>query len=174
MKDELERVILVNSAGEEIGVGLKLPVHREAALHRAFSVLVFNDAGDLLLQRRAEGKYHTAGLWSNTCCGHPRPGEDTDSAARRRLEEEMGFSCELTPLFHFTYRVELQPGLWEHEFDHVFLGRYEADPLPAPTEVGEWRWAPLAEVQREARERPEKFTPWFRILLEKGSFQEVV
>ena len=171
MQDELEEVILVDADGAQIGTGPKLPVHRAGTLHRAFSVFVFNQAGEVLLQRRAEGKYHTAGLWSNTCCGHPRPGEETAAAAERRLGEEMGFHCELTPLFDFVYRVELHPGLWEHEFDHVFVGRYDGDPIPDPSEVGDWRWVAMRDLRREVRERPEEFTPWFRIVLENDEFR---
>jgi isopentenyl-diphosphate Delta-isomerase len=166
MRDELERVILVDPDDVEIGSEQKLLAHRSGVLHRAFSVFVMNARGEILLQRRAEGKYHSAGLWTNTCCGHPRPGEDTRAAAERRLREEMGFGCALTRRHGFLYRVELEPGLWEHEYDHVFVGRWDADPEPDPTEVAEWRWQDLGSVYREVRERPDAFTSWFRLALE--------
>jgi isopentenyl-diphosphate Delta-isomerase len=174
MQDEQERVILVDHDDGELGTASKLPVHREGALHRAFSVFVFNDQGEVLLQRRADGKYHTAGLWSNTCCGHPRPGEETADAAARRLEEEMGFRCDLARLFHFIYRVELHPGLWEHELDHVFVGRYEDPPRPDPREVSDWRWVDLEALRREVAEQPERFTPWLRIVLEHEALEAPV
>src|SRR5687768_17165134 len=118
-----EQVILVDEWNREVGADEKLRAHESGALHRAFSVFVFDAAGRLLLQRRARSKYHSGGLWSNTACGHPRPGEGTDEAARRRLREEMGFECGLREAFVFTYRAELEGGLVEHEFDQVFVGQ---------------------------------------------------
>jgi len=162
-----ERVILVDENDVERGSAEKLRAHAEGVLHRAFSVLVFNPRGEVLLQRRAAEKYHSGGLWSNTCCGHPRPGEETARAARRRLREEMGFECELTPLFGFRYRVELADGLSEHEYDHVFVGRYDGDPLPDPGEVEAWRWAGLDAVRRDVLHASERYTYWFRLLLER-------
>jgi isopentenyl-diphosphate delta-isomerase len=155
-----ERVILVGPDDEEIGTAAKLAAHASGALHRAFSVFVMNRRGEILLQRRAEGKYHSAGRWSNTCCGHPRPGEETAAAAARRLGEEMGFGCDLRRLFSFTYRVEMEDGLWEHEVDHVFLGRHDADPRPDPEEVGEWRWVSPRALRAEMDRAPDRFTPW--------------
>src|SRR5918997_6672888 len=119
-----EQVILVDEADREVGTGSKLEAHREGALHRAFSVFVFDRRGRLLLQKRAAGKYHSGGLWSNTCCGHPRPGEATAEAARRRLREEMNFDCELRAAFEFLYRAQFTNKLIEHEYDHVFVGEF--------------------------------------------------
>jgi len=164
---EEERVILVDGNDVEQGSAEKLRAHAEGALHRAFSVFVFNHRGELLLQRRAVDKYHSGGLWSNTCCGHPRPGEETESAARRRLREEMGFECDLTRLFAFRYRLELDGGLSEHEYDHVFIGRYDGEPVPTPGEVDGWRWVPLDTVRREVKEGAERYTRWFPLLLER-------
>src|SRR5690606_35442550 len=127
----------------------------------------FNPCGEILLQRRAAHKNHSGGLWSNTCCGHPRPGEDTGAAAVRRLREEMGFECELRRLSAFRYRVELAAGLWEHEYDHVFVGGYDGDPLPDPAEVEAWRWVPMDAVRREVAEAPERYTHWFPLVLER-------
>jgi isopentenyl-diphosphate delta-isomerase len=144
-----ERVILVDENDVERGTAEKLRAHAEGALHRAFSVIVFNRRGELLLQCRAGGKYHSAGLWTNTCCGHPRPGEDTLVAARRRLGEEMGIDCDLQPLFGLRYRADFANGLAENEYDHVFVGRYDGEPRPDPGEVQAWRWAPLDSLRGE-------------------------
>lgn len=162
-----ERVILVDEDDAEVGAEEKMRAHRAGLLHRAFSVFVFNARGEMLLQRRASGKYHSGGLWTNTCCSHPRPGEPTAGAARRRLREEMGLDCALEEAFAFVYRAELGPDLWEHEYDHVFVGRCEAEPRPDPEEVEGWRWATVEEVRREMAEEPEAFTVWFRIAFER-------
>lgn len=158
-----QHVVLVDRQDRPIGTAEKLIAHRQALLHRAFSVFTFDDAGRLLLQRRALDKYHSPGLWSNTVCSHPRPGEAPAAAGRRRLMEEMGFACTLEPAFRFIYRVELAPGLFEHEFDHVFVGRFNGQPDPDPTEVLEWRFESPANVRAELATAPERFTYWFRI-----------
>jgi len=158
-----ERVVLVNTADIEVGTAPKLQAHRTGALHRAISVFVFDSGGKMLLQRRAEGKYHSGGLWSNTCCSHPRPGESVAAAARRRLREEMGMDCELEPSFTFVYRADLDGGLTEHELDHVFVGTTDDSPEPDPDEVGGWRWAEPREVAQEMETAPERFTAWFPI-----------
>ena len=160
----IERVILVDEADRELGVEEKLAAHRDGGrLHRAFSVFVFDDDGRLLLQRRADGKYHSAGLWSNTCCGHPRPGEEVTEAARRRLFEEMGFDCPLESRFSFEYKAELENGLTEHELDHVLVGRFAGTPSPDPSEVGAWRAASPSDIGTELAESPEAFSAWFPI-----------
>jgi isopentenyl-diphosphate delta-isomerase len=156
-----ESVILVDAGDHPIGIAPKLAAHRDGRLHRAFSVFVFDLRGRLLLQRRALGKYHSGGLWSNTCCGHPRPGEITAAAAARRLREEMGFHCALEPAGNIVYRAEIGHGLWEHEYDHLFIGRYSGDPWPDPSEVAEWRWTGIDDLLGELRDRPSSFTAWF-------------
>jgi isopentenyl-diphosphate delta-isomerase len=150
-----------------LGTREKLQAHREGVLHRAFSVFVFNARGELLLQRRAAGKYHCPGLWTNTCCSHPRPREPVEQAAARRLEEEMGIACPLRKAFDFVYRAELAGGLIEHEFDHVFVGRFDGEPRPDPAEVSETRWIARDALLRELRETPQSYTPWFHIAIER-------
>ncbi|HEU4455491.1 MAG TPA: isopentenyl-diphosphate Delta-isomerase, partial [Longimicrobium sp.] len=149
----------------EVGLAPKLEAHERGLLHRAFSVFVLNGRGELLLQRRAAGKYHCGGLWTNSCCGHPRPGEPVAAGARRRLREEMGIDCEMTPAGTFVYRADVGGGLVEHEYDHVFLARHDADPSPDPAEADAWRWAPVDAVIAEAEASPAAFTPWFVLAL---------
>ena len=158
-----ERVTLVDSRDAVVGSADKYDAHVSGLLHRAFSVFVYDDAGRLLLQRRQRAKYHSGGLWSNTCCSHPRPGESTAAAAHRRLVEEMGFDCPLETAFTFVYRADVGGGLIEHEYDHVFVGRWRGEPVPDPTEVEEWRWADPAALRVELRARPDRFTSWFHI-----------
>ncbi|NNE70718.1 MAG: isopentenyl-diphosphate Delta-isomerase [Rhodothermales bacterium] len=166
---ELEHpVVLVDTNDRPIGEMGKLEVHERGLLHRAFSVFVFNDRGELMLQRRAESKYHSGGLWSNTCCSHPQPGEIVQNAAHRRLWEEMRLECDIQPHFTFVYRAELDRGLVEHEYDHVFVGRTDRTPDPDPAEVADWRWTPVDVIRRELEERPGDFTSWFRICFDRA------
>ena len=164
----MELVVLVDEGGRDVGVMEKLRAHREGRLHRAFSIFVFNRRGEVLLQRRALGKYHSGGLWSNACCSHPRPGESVLEAAHRRLVEEMGFDCELKEAFTFIYRADVGNGLVEYEYDHVLIGVCEADPKPDPSEVMEWKWAKVEDVLKDIREHPEKYTYWFKLAFEKA------
>lgn len=170
----VERVVLVDGNDAEIGTMEKQAAHIQGSLHRALSVFVINGEGQMLLQRRAAAKYHSPGLWTNTCCSHPRPGEDVDAAARRRLREEMGFDCEMEPAFSFVYRADVGQGLTEHEFDHVFLGRWDGEPNPEPGEVDGWRWASPEAIEAEVRADPEAFTPWFRIVLARPEWARTV
>jgi len=165
MVDARETVVLVDERDREVGQAPKLEAHANGALHRAFSVFVLNARGEVLLQRRADAKYHSGGLWTNTCCGHPRPGEDVADAARRRLREEMGFDCALEPAGTFLYRADVGAGLTEHELDHLFTGRHDADPSPDPAEASEWRWQLPDDALAEAEAHPERFTPWFPLAL---------
>ena len=158
-------VILVDDCDQPLGSMEKLRAHREGVLHRAVSVYLFTPAGEVLLQRRDGGKYHCGGLWSNTCCGHPLPGEDTAAAARRRLEEEMGLRCGLTPIFTLQYRLPLANGLIEHEVGHVFFGISSQTPRPNPAEVMDYRYLPMAALLDETRREPARFTPWFLLTL---------
>ena len=157
--------MLVDDENNIIGKCGKIAAHREGKLHRAFSILITNPDGELLLQRRAACKYHFANLWSNTCCGHPRPGEQTLSAAGRRLREELGFSVPLEQIDEFQYRAEdPSSGLIEHEHLHVFRGSYAGEPCPNPDEVGAYRWMLPNRVQRSLARFPDMFTPWFALL----------
>jgi len=162
-----EYIITVDEQDREIGSMEKLEAHRLGVLHRAFSILVFNKMGELLLQRRAFHKYHTPGLWSNTCCSHQRVGETLKEAVARRLKEELGFTCECKEIHQFRYRVEFDNGLIEHEMDHVFMGKYEGEVIPNKEEVAEIRWVNLTDLKQEMNEKPEEFTYWFRILMEQ-------
>jgi isopentenyl-diphosphate Delta-isomerase len=161
----MERVILVDRSDRPVGTAEKLAAHKSGRLHRAFSVVVLDGDGRVLLQQRALDKYHSPGLWSNTCCSHPRPGETTLGAAHRRLAEEMGFDCALRPVGSLLYRARVGQGLVEHEYDHVLVGNWEGTPAPDPAEVAAWRWADLPSLALEARRAPSRFTPWFHLLL---------
>ncbi|HWB26119.1 MAG TPA: isopentenyl-diphosphate Delta-isomerase [Chitinophagaceae bacterium] len=163
----MEEVILVNEQDEQSGTIEKLEAHTKALLHRAFSVFIFNNRGDMLLQQRAETKYHSAGLWSNACCSHPRPGEDTLPAAQRRLKEELGFETDLYKIFHFTYKTTFSNGLTEYEFDHVFAGRYEGDITPDTLEVSSYTFKSMREIEENLQFSPQKYTAWFHIAFPK-------
>ena len=163
--DEQDRVILVDEQDGELGSEVKLLAHVEARLHRAFSIFIFDGAGNMLLQRRTQSKYHSGGLWSNTCCGHPRPGESTEAAAHRRLREEMSFDSALHWAFDFTYRAKVGIGIFEHEYDHVLVGEFRGTPVPDPREVSEWRWAGTHEVVAQAEEDPDAWAVWFGIAM---------
>ncbi|TCL03883.1 MULTISPECIES: isopentenyl-diphosphate Delta-isomerase [Sodalis] len=158
-------VILVDERDQPVGRMEKLKAHREGLLHRAVTVYLFNPEGDLLLQQRAESKYHCGGLWSNTCCGHPMPREETASAAQRRLYEEMGLNCALTPIFTLQYRLPLSNGLVEHELGHVFFGISGQTPKLNPGEAMAYRYQPLTALLAETQRDPALFTPWFLLTL---------
>ena len=162
-----QELILVNEYDEEIGYGEKLNVHKNAQLHRAFSIFVVNKDNQLLLQRRANNKYHSGGLWANTCCSHPLKGEDQEQAIHRRLIEEMGFDCDLKKLFSFIYRVEFDNGLTEHELDHVYLGRHDHDPHPNPNEVSDFKWMDLDELKIDLEVNNQNYTFWINHAFEQ-------
>jgi isopentenyl-diphosphate delta-isomerase len=164
-ENQEEQVIRVDRRDQVQGYAGKLEVHRAGLLHRAFSVLVFNAQGHLLLQRRAGCKYHFAGLWSNTCCGHPRPGETTTCAASRRLEEEFGFTTHLVEFAQLVYQArDPVSTLVEHEYLHVFRGLFPGKLQPNPDEVDAWRWMSVPHLRQKLRESPDSFTPWFALL----------
>jgi len=160
-------VILVDEQDKPIGAMGKLEVHQKGLLHRAFSVFIFNDQGEVLLQRRALDKYHSAGLWTNTCCSHPLPNENTLSAANRRLKEEMGMATELKHKTSFIYKTPFDNQLTEHEFDHVFVGYTNDNPVINKEEVDSFKWVGLDSLKKEIKTSPELFTSWFKIAMEK-------
>lgn len=160
-------VILVNEQDEPIGTMEKMEVHRKGLLHRAFSVFVRNERGEILLQQRAIEKYHCGGLWTNTCCSHPFPEENIVDAAHRRLLEEMGFDCQLKKIFNFTYRAHFSNGLIEHEYDHVLLGQYDGPVLPDSAEVQDYAFLSVDVISKKLLSDPDVFTPWFHIAFSK-------
>lgn len=173
MKKE-NNVILVDEYDNEIGVYEKLKAHEEGRLHRAFSIFVFNSRGELLLQRRAIEKYHSGGLWTNTVCSHPHPGEDIIESAKARLMEEMGFRTEVHELFSFLYKSDYENGLTEHEFDHVFIGYYNDAPAPVAEEVMDYKWIILPDLVEDMRDKPDEYTSWFKLILENNEFLETI
>ena len=162
-----EKVILVSEKDEQLGLMGKMEAHKKAVLHRAFSVFIFNDKGELMLQQRALNKYHSPGLWTNTCCSHQRDGETNIQAGKRRLEEEMGFKCELKESFWFVYKAAFDNGLTEHEFDHVMIGYYDDDPKINKEEVASYKWMLLEDVKKDIAQHPELYTEWFKIIFKE-------
>lgn len=162
-----ENVILVNEFDEQIGLMPKMEAHEKALLHRAFSVFVFNDQNQLMLQQRALSKYHSPGLWTNTCCSHQREGESNIQAGTRRLMEEMGFVTTLEEKTSFIYKAPFDNGLTEHELDHIMVGYYQEDPNINKEEVEAWKWMPLEDVKSDIINQPELYTAWFKIIFEK-------
>lgn len=162
-----EQVILVNAKDEQIGTMPKMEAHEKAVLHRAFSVFIMNDKGETMLQQRAAHKYHSPLLWTNTCCSHQRVGETNLVAGKRRLREEMGFETQLKELFSFIYKAPFNNGLTEHEFDHVMIGNYNANPSINPDEVADWKWMAPKDIQEDLDLHPERYTEWFKIIFEK-------
>lgn len=162
-----EKVVLVNEKDEKIGLMPKMEAHEKALLHRAFSVFVFNDKNELMLQQRALHKYHTPGLWTNTCCSHQRDGESNIDAGKRRLQEEMGFTTDLKETISFIYKAPFDNGLTEHEFDHILVGKYNEEPNINPDEVAAWKWMTLEDVKKDIKNNPAIYTEWFKIIFDK-------
>ena len=162
-----EQVILVNERNEQIGLMPKMEAHEKAVLHRAFSVFIFNDNNELMLQQRALDKYHSPGLWTNTCCSHQRDGESNVEAGKRRLMEEMGFTAHLEESISFIYKAPFDNGLTEHEYDHVLLGKYNDEPEINPKEVAAWKWMKIDDVKVDIALHPGAYTEWFKIIFQK-------
>ncbi|PHR68880.1 MAG: isopentenyl-diphosphate delta-isomerase [Lutibacter sp.] len=162
-----EHVILVDKNDKQIGLMPKMEAHEKALLHRAFSVFVFNDDGELMLQQRAAEKYHSPLLWTNTCCSHQRDGETSLEAGKRRLQEEMGFECDLKEVFSFIYQAPFDNGLTEHELDHVMVGHFNDNPKVNKEEVQDFKWMTLQEVKVDMEFNPDNYTAWFQIIFEK-------
>lgn len=155
-----ELCILVDESDTQIGTEEKIKTHEKGLLHRAFSVFVFNAVGELLLQQRALAKYHSPGLWTNTCCSHPRPGEEVIAAAHRRLKEEMWFGCPLEEVFTFRYTAPFPNGLTENEYDHVLFGAWEGEAQPNPDEVAATRWLNMDTLKKELTQNPKQYSVW--------------
>ena len=159
----MEEVILVNEQDQQIGIMEKMAAHIVPRLHRAFSIFLFNSKGELLLQQRALSKYHSPGLWTNTCCSHPRNGETLEQATARRLQEEMGMHCEMHEVFTFIYKAPVGLGLIEHEFDHVWFGQTDATPVINSEEVESWKYMNPIDIAADMKSHPESYTEWFKI-----------
>ena len=162
-----EQVILVNKNDEPLGLMPKMEAHEKAKLHRAFSIFVFNDKNELLLQQRASDKYHSPNLWTNTCCSHQRNGETNIAAGRRRLQEEMGFVCDLKEVFWFVYKAPFDNGLTEHELDHVLVGHFNKNPIINTEEVESYKWMSLENVKLDMQKKPALYTEWFKIIFKE-------
>ena len=162
-----EKVILVDVYDNSIGNMSKIEAHEKGILHRAFSVFILNEKGHLMLQQRALNKYHSPGLWTNTCCSHQREGEGNINAGKRRLKEEMGFIVPMKALFSFIYKASFDNGLTEHELDHVLLGYYNHEPIINPKEVAAWKWVNLDQIASEIKDTPQLYTVWFKIIFDR-------
>ena len=162
-----EKVILVDENDQKIGLMPKQEAHIKGVLHRAFSVFIFNQKNELMLQQRAFHKYHTPGLWANTCCSHQRDGESSIEAGKRRLFEEMGFTADIKETTTFIYKAPFDNGLTEHELDHILVGNFDGDPKINPEEVASWKWMDLEEVKKDIKTNPDIYTPWFKIIFDK-------
>ena len=163
----IEYVQLVDEQDNDLGIMEKLAAHEQAKLHRALSVFVFNTKGAMLLQQRAIDKYHSGGLWTNTCCTHPMPKEPVSVAAQRRLQEEMGLHCALQHQFTFLYQADMGNGLVEHEFDHIFFGESDTLPQPNPDEVMDYVYMSFEDIKAKMLKEPEQFTAWFKLIIDK-------
>jgi isopentenyl-diphosphate delta-isomerase len=162
-----EQVIIVDKNNNPLGLLPKMEAHQKGVLHRAFSVFIINDAGELMLQKRALQKYHSPGLWTNTCCSHQRDGESNIAAGKRRLYEEMGFVTELKEVISFIYKAPFDNGLTEHELDHIMVGYYNDVPKINSNEVASWKWMSIESVKHDIKIYPENYTVWFIIIFEK-------
>lgn len=160
-------VILVDKNDNAIGIEEKIKAHQDALLHRAFSIFIFDKEGKLLIQQRGLSKYHSAGLWSNTCCSHPRPEEDILASAHRRLNEEMGFDCELSEIFSFKYKTEFDNTLTENEYDHVFVGYYDSKLTPNSSEVNAYKFVDIKWLEDDLQKHPNIYTIWLKICFQK-------
>lgn len=169
----MELVILVDESDQETGTMEKMLAHEQGKLHRAFSILIFNHKGEILLQQRSFTKYHSGGLWTNACCSHPRPGETMIEAGNRKLMQEMGFVCELTFSHKFKYRAALDKNLIEHEWDYVLIGHTDQLPNPNPDEVLKWKYVSIDQIKKDVVELPDQYTSWFKLILQHPELQAI-
>jgi isopentenyl-diphosphate delta-isomerase len=167
----MQRVILVDKDDNELGTMEKMEAHQKGYLHRAFSVLIYNSKGEMLLQKRARKKYHSGGLWTNACCSHPAPDETMQLATQRRIKEELGI--DLIPEFShkFIYRAELDNSLVEHEFDHVYVAKFDGQPSVDANEIEDWKFVAVADLKEDVRNNPDRYTPWFKLIMEQDFFE---
>jgi isopentenyl-diphosphate delta-isomerase, type 1 len=163
----MEKVVLVDQNDQAIGLMDKMEAHLNPQLHRAFSIFIFNAQGKLLLQQRALSKYHSPGLWTNTCCSHPRDKESLSEATKRRLSEEMGMACDMHEAFSFIYKSNVGQGLTEYEFDHVWIGESDLKPKPNSEEVKSYKYMSISEISKDMKQNPENYTVWFRISFDR-------
>jgi isopentenyl-diphosphate delta-isomerase len=163
-------VILVDQFDQEIGTCEKIEAHMKGLLHRAFSIFIINDEGKMLLQKRSDIKYHSAGLWTNACCSHPEPKQSILDAAAVRLPMEMGFECDMQVVDFLLYKHSFKNGLIEHEYDHIFLGFYSGKVIPNPLEVSEYKWSSIEDIELALMTHEERFTFWFKHALPKLKF----
>jgi isopentenyl-diphosphate Delta-isomerase len=170
----MESVILVDVNDNQVGTMEKMEAHHSGALHRAFSILLFNSKGEMLIQKRAGSKYHSGGLWTNACCSHPKPGERIEDATRSRLKHEMGIDLQTSFSYKFIYRAELNSNLVEHELDHVFTGIFDGRPKVNPEEVEDWKFININDLKKDVQANPQNYTPWFRIILNHSAINEMV
>ena len=171
----MEQVILVDTNDTPIGTMEKLEAHEKGLLHRAFSILLFNPKGEILLQKRAATKYHSGSLWTNTCCSHPLPGESMEEAVHRKLFQEMGIQhININFSYKFIYKTELGKGLMEHECDYVFIGHFDGVPVANPNEVEDWKYQDLPSLRNDVQENPENYTEWFKLILNHPEIHALV
>lgn len=161
----MDEVVLVNDQDEIIGTMEKMEAHQLGLLHRAFSILIFNARGEMLIQKRAASKYHSAGLWTNACCSHPKPGETMELAVNRRLLEELGIHCKLDFVYKFSYRAEFTSGLIENEIDYVYLGIFDGNPVLNPLEVEDFQFMALPDLKNDIQSHPDQYTEWFKLII---------
>ncbi|HKZ36594.1 MAG TPA: isopentenyl-diphosphate Delta-isomerase [Chryseolinea sp.] len=169
----MERVILVDAKDNVIGTMEKLEAHRKGVLHRAFSILIFNSKGEVLLQKRSKNKYHSGGLWTNACCSHPMPHESMSEATRKRLKHEMGIDLQPQFAYKFVYKKHLDKDLIEHEFDHVFIGKYDGVPSTNLEEVEDWKFIDIASLRQDLELHPHAYTEWFKLIMNHQELKEI-
>lgn len=170
----MEQVVLVDEHDVEVGSMEKMEAHQKGLLHRAFSVLIFNSKGEILLQKRSSNKYHSAGLWTNTCCSHPKPGEKMEHAVKRRLKEEMGIDVQPEYAYKFIYKATLENNLTEHELDHVYIAQFDGNPVANPAEVETWKYASISAIQAAVQKNPEAYTYWFQLILKHPELESLI
>jgi isopentenyl-diphosphate delta-isomerase len=169
----MESVVLVDEKDNAIGVMEKMEAHRKGLLHRAFSILLFNSKGEILLQKRAMHKYHSGGLWTNTCCSHPLPGETMEEATSRKLKQEMGIEATFEFSYKFFYRTDLEKGLVEHECDHVYIGTFNGVPYINKEEVEDWKFIDIKSLQRDINKNPDAYTQWFKLIMKHPELNNI-